>query len=267
MNRIKEELARIFESKKTKTDEKLDLEDELEIETGMRIVELDREDLIRLTIPFIKGITRNSKDYLIKFIRNILELKIEETAENIEKDPVLKQLIGYKCSKSSESYRSIFDGILEGKIGRSSKIKLNETVRKLDFRYIDWEDKDFLHSMVEACLCKALLLLRSMINEDEIAKRDDNNENDEIEENNTKVKVVKLMDCGHLNPVELTRKDILKRRINPTKTLDEYVEWLQANTKKETKQVSKEKTIEEQRKWDDFRDFKRNFKGNTKNIG
>ncbi|KAM0681386.1 hypothetical protein GINT2_000588 [Glugoides intestinalis] len=274
INIIRRQLLRIFHHEAV--NEQIIQEPQLELEIGMTLNDLDTNMLVQLTIPFILGVSKNSKEEIINFIRTVLKLDID--AESIIKPEEIpfpvKHGFGISTTNINEnvSYKLIFENILEGKLSRESKIRIGSIAKFELPPYIEWDCKSFIKSLLEACLCFALLQLRTILNEEEILeskRREKPIENFYIDDKKAGTQIYNILECGHLKPIENCRKDLLKRRITPTKTLDEYVASLQDNIKNEIdrKPGKSEFTAEKQRRKDDLSDLTRNFRGNTKNIG
>ncbi|ELA42311.1 uncharacterized protein VICG_00711 [Vittaforma corneae ATCC 50505] len=282
---LKRLLTKIFKNEKIsmfETQELLkdDMESNmgLEIESSMLFNDLNREDAVYLTMPFISGLLNSDMHKLAKYVEGIIQLDVFETKDSGNFELSEMETPGMKYSVTSDAYcfnpQRVYTDILSGKLARNDKIHIHNRIMNFRFDHIDWEDKDFLKEMMKFCFYKALLLIRTLINEDSIHKLSDN----PPEENATPTQIYKLMPCGHLNPIELKRRDLLKRRLDPTQTLDEYVESLlklqsKISTRSNDRSLDNDKHFEEGsevqklRQSEDFDDFRRNFRGNTKNIG
>lgn len=272
INATRRHLLRVFQSQAI--NEPLLQQPHLELEEGISLDDLDSNVLLQLTIPFIIGVSKNNKEELISFIRTVLKLDIDsESMVKSEEAPFsLKHafVINTNSITDTVGYKRIFEDILEGKLTRENKIRIGSIAKFTLPSYIEWECKSFMKNMIEACLCIALLQLRSILNEEEILERKRTERTVfNIEEKEAGPQIYNVLKCGHLKPVETSRKDLLKRRITPTKTIDEYVASLQDSIKPEIekKPGKEEMSTLKKRLKDDFSDLTMNFRGNTKNVG
>lgn len=239
----------------------------VEIVKNLEFCELSPQETIYLAIPFIKAALINSKADLLKYIGDILKIKDLWTSNDSEIDLRSNQILNY----SSEEYfdpQRVFSDILQGKLNRSDKIHMSRTIANFQINYVDWEDREFLCKLTVACLYKALLLLRSLQNEEEIYNLKDVYSDDERKQ--SAPQMYTFMPCGHLNPIDISRKSLLKRRFEPTLTLEDYSRSLlakQTGAGSGLNKMKEESDIEKLRKKDEFDEFRRNFRGNTKDIG
>lgn len=271
---IKKILIKILQNVKITTENQIKLNKETQIDDSVNIKELSCEEMIFLTLPFIKAVCSNEKAELIKFIESILKIGIFEIKEDNYSTDIPNMCIFNNSLKISTNIynqnifdpRKTFNDILNDRLIRDDKILMNNKINGFKVDFIDWEDKDFLKEMLEICFYRSLLLLREILNEENMISSQKTLTNQEEK----RTKVFKLMPCGHLNPVELTRKDLLKNRFKPTKTLEEYANELmkELNDKKNKIQPEKKPADSENlRKKDDMNDLTINFRGNTKNKG
>lgn len=248
----------------------------VECENNSSFDDLSKDDAVKLTVPFVDGVLNNDRKSLERFIETVIKLGIFETRDGDFVFPEA-EVPGLKYSTVSDAYhfdpQRVYSDVLSEKLSRNDKIYINRRI--VDFRpdYIDWEDKEFLKKMLKSCFYRAVLLIKALTNEDSIKKVSD----DISEKNRKPTQIYKLMPCGHLNPLELKRKDLLKRKFEPAQTLDEYVENLLKHKSKasarNSNNIDNDKNSEENRdvqrirQSDDFNDFRRNFRGNTRNVG
>lgn len=243
-----------------------------QVNEEMPFDEIPEDEIIYLLVPFIFGTSVKDRVNLINFIRNTIKIGVFESENSAVFLPdgvsVTKRIDKCNIEQKFDPGKVLSD-ILDGNFDRSDKIYMNNAVKNFNLEYIEWDDRDFMKDILKTCVYKSLLLLRSMITEDNVIQFKDDDEPAKP------MQAYKLMSCGHLNPIipvsdEVTRKDLLKRRFNPTQTIDEYVDNLlekQATGKQSTPKNKNEKSLEDLRKQDDENDRTSGFRGNTKNVG
>jgi len=233
-------------------------------EKEVQFDELDCNDIISLTLPFIRGAVRNDKEELLEFLKGVIRVGIFEKEDGT---PCFSQDDFLVPTTRTLPYTFDLERVLAeiqaGQLGRGDKIYMNSSIRDFHTGYFEWDDKDFLRDLLKICSYKSLLQLRSVINEENVAQL---HEDDQVAK---PMQAYNLMACGHLNPVGgsgVGRKDLLKRRFNPTMTIEEYVEKLMSADRLK-RRVSKEKSDDHERKMDEADESMRGFRGNTRNIG
>lgn len=273
---IKALLVKIFQNEKIK-----DIpNDDFTLEQNTEFSELGHDHKIRFLIPFVCGVAKEDKNQLTTYIENCLQTSLFESSDQESSNLIGTSVeMGVYAMKQeinkSGNMRYVFDPVKvyecvkAGEIGRNDKIFLNNNLKEFSIGFVDWEDAEFLETLAKACFYRSLLCLKSILNEENIKKSAD--EDTRLEESPS-MKVFKMMKCGHLNPVEPDRKTLLQRRIKPTKSIDEYVESVMADMKKREAKKNdsdkpKEDELQDLRKKDEFDEFRRNFRGNTKGMG
>lgn len=281
---IKIFIVKIFQNEKIKD---LDtLNDDFNLEKGLLFDEMDLGEKIRTITPFIHGFVNQDKDKLAMFIENCIQMNLFDTGDhessiNNKIDTFINMQIDKMKQEINQSGKNkyIFDPVKiytcvkSGEIGRNDKIFLNNTLKEFSLRFVDWEDVEFIETLVKACFYKSLLCLKSILCEENIKM---NTKRDVDFEDSPSTTVFKLMKCGHLNSFVPDRKTLLQRRIKPTKTLDEYADSVLADMKRREAEKNEftnlkdddiDSADQEQRKDDEFDEFRRNFRGNTKKMG
>lgn len=243
--------------------------------------ELDGDELLAFTIPFISGMNRNNSQDLLSFIHLTIGIfdsgnqRISDDSLNPPESFYSANLAGMKIIQESNkinefSALKVLKDIKNGLLRREDKIFMAGKIKEFNFQFIDWENKEVIKDLLEICLYKALLTAKSLMCEENIkqsaASRQENSSG--IEEATPSTRAFTLMPCGHLNPVQNIRKDLLKRRINPNMTMDEYADSVMEEVKErdKIKPQERKKDLEYFRKGDEDKDSRKNFRGNTRNI-
>jgi hypothetical protein len=255
------------------------------------IDEISTKDLLLFTIPFVIGVYKNSKEEILKYIEIIEETRLFEDRERnndefLEKahanqnnsqkqvatDSDLNNLNSFESGflmknliKESPEYKfnslKVINEVKSGILNREDKIYMYNRIKEFKIDFIDWGDREYIENLLRICFYKAVIHYRSIITEQQVLKKAES-----IEEAQKAPTAFTMMPCGHLNPLKDVRKELLKRRINPTMTLDEYADSLMEKMNRIENEEKKDKSIEELREEDDKKDIRKNFRGNTKNI-
>ncbi|KAK6090254.1 hypothetical protein P3W45_000802 [Vairimorpha bombi] len=165
------------------------------------IEELDISDIINLCIPVING---KYYDQLGKKTESIEQYK--DYVENIEDLD--------KWNKLKEIYKNMED---TGLISRNDKIYMYNIKKSFRFDYIDWEDREWIYSLIEYLfiLCiEDIHILNIELEMIKLKKEESNNKN---------------ITKDHKNIIEtynIKRSDILVNRIKPKYTLDQFADKL-----------------------------------------
>lgn len=179
---------------------------------------------------------------------------------------------------------------------REDKIRIYNLKQSFTFDYIDWEDREWLVRLLEYFYIKSLETLRflklephsgssglsssglsssglssSGISSRKIEIRKINSINSTGIEDSTNTKDSKDLSRLVYGDVSFRRSDLLRRRINPKYSLEEFGDLLVERLKKQSVAAQEkvveeeEQTLKELRERDEERDDQE--KGNTKNVG
>lgn len=164
---------------------------------------------------------------------------------------------------------------------RKEKIFVHKVISNFNPSTIDWDDKDNLIGILKYCVGLSIQLYFGLIKEEKLVNIED--------KNNLKTKTFVIRQCGHTGDIFIPdtinkmvnselhkRSDLLKRRINPQMTLDEYAKLIMDDMKKteeykkaiEEIEISSEETQREKDiSKDDQNDLMNGFAGKTKKQG
>jgi hypothetical protein len=253
-------------------------------ESVCEINEMDCTDILLLTIPFINGVCMNNKDELLRFNNLVIKTKIFAVPDQIfDYDQKLDfDTLSFETIKNIKTPVNdyffdplkVLSDIQNSNIARLDLIFMNNEIKKLtsNFNFCDWDDREYLEDLLKVCFYKSILCFRSISNEDRIKSQIKNGETDINQRGNdeyAKPKVLNILECGHLQIQGNPRKDILKRRIKPTLTMDEYFELVSKDAKdrENVKPATIDKDLKYLRKADEERDRTANFRGNVRKMG
>lgn len=263
---IKEEILKILTKNKTSN---LKISHLLLHNTQLHhtdIEELDISDILYLCIPVINGKYHdqlgNKKESIEQyedFIINIEDLN--------------------KWNKLSEIFKNMED---TGLISRNDKIYMYNIKKYFRFDYIDWEDREWIYSLIEYLFILCIEDIHILKIEIEMMKLSKN-----VDDEKRNVKNVD--DVKHVDDVKnaeniltvrnIKRNDILVNRIKPKYTLDQFANKLMKQIEKKGKssvnedlyEKEDEREIEEDisnmRMKDEINDERHVSKGNTDNVG
>ncbi|EPR78918.1 hypothetical protein SLOPH_1683 [Spraguea lophii 42_110] len=208
-----------------------------EIYSSNELVEdLSLDSLYTLTQSLIIGIKTNNIFYYKNFFEELEHLQIVD-----------------------KKFIQIKNNILEGKMyNRDDKIFVYEIKQNFKKSNIDWESRYWAIELLKYLYIKGIDIMDMMNKEKEIQKYKD----------------IKIKPKEGMKVVQLTdkniRTEIFRNRNNPTMTLEEFSDKIMKNIEA-NKEVTigpkevKEESLEELRKWDEFKDNLQ--KGNTYRRG
>lgn len=284
MDRLKMTLLKIFGNGRL-SPEDLELpEDHGAWEHGMKLEDIATEDLLKVTISFVKAYGGSKAD-ISSHISRVLDLDVfeqrpKETSRDYSthssnsgsaSDKVLPGdarvlNLARDAGRASEyefDPKRTYESICNNVYSRSDMVYLMEKVKSFRFDFIDWEDREFLIEMIKYTFYRSLLMLRSVSNREGVEKCKDGAHSAE-----PRMQAYVLAPCGHINPIYNERKELLSRRLKPTMSLDDYARTVLDDMKKKEKPESNssEGSKDKKPRDEDFDDYKRNFRGNTKNM-
>lgn len=280
-------LLKIFGNKKL-CPEDLELpEDHGALESGVDLGDISTDGLLGVVISFVKAYN-GSKDDINSYISRILDLNVFEKKHS-ETCAILSSSCNYVDNGVFPGATSMFgsgsfardagkapvyefdpkrahENICNNIYCRPDRVYLMEKVRSFKFDFIDWDDREFLIEMIKYTFYRSLLMLRSIANKEDIEKCESRNQYTD-----PCMQAYTLAPCGHVNPIYSERKELLSRRVKPTMSLDDYAKVVLENMKQREESRPKDSSDEDSRdrrpRDEDFADYKRNFRGNTKNVG
>ncbi|WUR03742.1 uncharacterized protein VNE69_06063 [Vairimorpha necatrix] len=231
-----------------------------------KLNDLDSRDLLDFSIPFLNGKyleTQNRKQESIEEYENYM-FYIEDL-------------------KDQEKYNIK---------SRNDKIKMYKIKKSFRFDFIDWDDKEWILSLLEYLYVVSIETVNYLKLEIIFQEMRQKEEQEDFHRkiNNSKktltyknIERIDKIDETHNSTGDKThnyknierniinRKDMLKNRIQPKYTLDQFAEKLLKNINErpeiEKKEEEREKDLEELRRQDEINDERHNTRGNTENIG
>lgn len=257
----KSEMNTIFNDKEYKETLKSLLEENTKLE------EMDQDDFVCLLANFIESIMKkNIKNYVNLVIKlGFFEEKFDEKIPsiNLELTTNLIKKIYPIQNKSEDDPISIARNILNGIYNRDDRIYVAKQTREFKLDYINWEDRDNLIDIVKLTFFKSLHTFKNEANL-EMAE-----EGNIFTERSTKMSSYKVFSCGHMENIYNERGNLLKKRLKPTMTMEELTKLAPAHPViKDKLSIPKKEDFDVRNdSKDSLADYKKCFKGNTKNIG
>lgn len=256
---------------------------------------LDIPDLIRLMTSFVEGYShlnnniQMAKNSFNAFINRIFRSDIIEQPVDKPACPLADTAVPSSFWKTHSrlsvtdqdlSLHSIWKRIKQGRYSRDDKIALFGVIQSFDVRYIDWDDRDQIVSMVKYALSKAMILYNGLVSEELLQKL--GIEPPESASQTTRVYkigrgglVKSVPERGVKPAAEYQREDILRSRNRPAMTLTEFADFVLSNTKRQAgtaaaleepepeSEPDRRKLVER----DENRDNKTYGYGNTQDMG
>lgn len=265
MERSKMALLKVFRNERLSPKD-LELLENHELEQGVRLEDVPTEELLGVTTSFVKA-WGGSKADIDCYVNRVLDLDVFEQEEHYD-----AQSMGTLCPDSlareagRAAYRfdprRVYESILCHEHSRSDMVYLMGRVRSFRFDLIDWEDRETLVEVIKYTFYRSLLRLRSIGNEERLKPCNDDHRDV------PKMQAYVLSSCGHMNPVYDERRAMLRRRVEPTMSLDEYANMVLDDMKQREELATKSSgSSRAKQPQEDLDEYKRNFRGNTKNVG
>lgn len=280
---MRRSLLKIFKNEKIE----LVAGDPPEVSKNECFLEIETPEVLGLCVPFARAYfyenidTSLCKENLVAFMEGIVGLGLVEDSgkdspfeypELVSSIPSCRAMLWDSGQPEKKSLLGIMKNTLNGIYDRSDRIYLFGRVRDFRWEYIDWEDREFSTQMIEYLFCRSLLMFRSTSNEHSMRAVPDDGKAQV-----PRMSAWRMQPCGHLN--ELYREDperaeLLRRRLAPGMTLSEYADFVTMDLRRRERQKTavredgdSEEELRSRRKEDDLNDSRRNFRGNTRNVG
>lgn len=265
MERLKMTLLKVFRNEKLSPKD-LELLENHVVEQGVTLEDIPTEELLGVTISFVKAFGGSKAD-VDSYASRVLDLNVFEREEYCvpsEMGIFAPGSLAREAGRTPYNFdpRRVHESILNRAYNRSDMIYLVGKVRSFRFDFVDWSDREFLVEIIKYTFYRSLLMLRSITNEESLEQC-----NGSYQET-PQMQAYVLASCGHINPVYDERRKMLRRRIEPVMSLDDYAKTILKDMKKREELSSKNSEnsrVEHPR--EDMDDYKRNFRGNTKNVG